>query len=90
MPSLMQVMKALLATFQDKILTTFRSKYSQYLIFYACHFQTQYSREFLQSLILIVISSEYSDGIRHAAGKQRAWRMMRQRITGGRKRGRGG
>ena len=65
-------MKALLATFQAKILTTFRSKYSQYLIFYACHFQTQYSKDFLQALILIVISSEYPDGIRHAAGKQSA------------------
>jgi hypothetical protein len=64
-----QVMKALLATFQAKVLTTYRSKYSQYLIFYACHFHTQYSKDFLTMLILIVVGSEHPDGIRHAAGR---------------------
>lgn len=62
-------MKELLATFQSKILTTYRSKYSQYLIFYACHFHSQYSKDLLKMLILIVVNSEYADGIRHAAGR---------------------
>ena len=67
--------KSLLNTFfpnqpsrHSKILTTFRSKYVQFLVFYACHFQNQYSKDFLQLLIVKIIDSSTADTLRHAAG----------------------
>ena len=53
------VFKSLLATFNSKILTTFRSKYSQFLIFYACHFQVRHARVLRRVLCQSVVPPVY-------------------------------
>jgi len=40
--------EAVLVTFQATVFTTFRSKYSQFLIFYGCSYRSNYSSQLLQ------------------------------------------
>jgi RNA polymerase I-specific transcription initiation factor RRN3 len=59
---------ALREAFHARVLTTFRSKYTQFVFFYACSFQTQSSSDLLQSLIVKIIDNKLADTARHSAG----------------------
>ena len=57
----------LLRLFEAKVLTTFKSKYTQFLIFFACSFKSEYDKKLLQRLIEVSISKDASDSSRIAA-----------------------
>mmetsp|Transcript_23332 Transcript_23332/g.55586 ORF Transcript_23332/g.55586 Transcript_23332/m.55586 type:complete len:629 (-) Transcript_23332:123-2009(-) len=62
-----EAFKIVLAVFDADVLTTFRSKFTQFIIFYACTFQYSYVKEFLQALLTKAIEKEHSDRSRVAA-----------------------
>jgi len=59
--------EAVLVTFQATVFTTFRSKYSQFLIFYGCSYRSNYSSQLLQSLFRTAVAKDQPDTQRHSA-----------------------
>ncbi|EKX47206.1 hypothetical protein GUITHDRAFT_107116 [Guillardia theta CCMP2712] len=76
-----QVFSVLLRIFDSRVLTTFRSKYVQFLCFYSCHFRERYSREFLQYLMTKVVERSNPDNERHAAGSYLGSFLARARFV---------
>lgn len=58
---------ALVDVFCSKVLTTFRPKYTQFVMFVVCSSSERLAKRFLERLITITVETQHADTERHAA-----------------------